>query len=108
MTPTRASGDDERDREQRQQGADGERERGGERRVPRAGDVVGVDAQLDLGVRTEGVVRRQPLGDLERQVLGEPAVDVEGGELLQLVGRVLGAARGAPSRAARARSRAGC
>ena len=68
--PVRASADDDRehgdqdayvvghehDDQQREQRADGEGDHRGPGRVPRVGQVVGVDAELDLGVGAERVV----------------------------------------------------
>ena len=58
------------DGHQREQRAHGEGEHRGPGRVPGVGQLVGVDAQLGLGVRAEGVVRGQLLGHLEGEVAG--------------------------------------
>ena len=51
------------------------------RRVPRAGQLVRVDAQLGLGVRLERVVRGQLAGDLDGQLGGQALLLVDLGEL---------------------------
>ena len=57
----------------------------GEGGVPGAGEVVRVDAELGLGVRAERVVLGELPGHLQREVLAEPLLDVEPGELLELL-----------------------
>ena len=73
------------DREQREQCAHGEGEHRGPGGVPGVGELVGVDAELGLGVRAQGVVRGQLLGHLEGEVLGEALLHVEVGELGELL-----------------------
>ena len=83
------AGSDQHDREQGQQRAEREGSHRRERRAPRVRDVVGVDAQLGLGVRAERVVLGELLGDLEGEVLGQSLRHVDAGQLLQLVRRVV-------------------
>lgn len=60
------------DRDDRQQGADEERQQRCERRVPGIGELVRVDPELDLGVRAERVVLGEVVGDLLGQRPGQP------------------------------------
>ena len=84
VTGTRPPHGRQEDRDQRQQRADGERHQRGAGSVPRVGEVVGVDAELGLRVRSEGVVGGQLLGDLERECGGEALGRVEARQLGQL------------------------
>ena len=68
----RAATRDEQDGQQGQQAAERERERGCERRVPWAGDVVLVEVELGLEVRAERVALGEFGGDLVRGLRRSP------------------------------------
>ena len=80
---------EQQDRQQRQQGADGEGQHRRHGRLPGAGQLVGIDAELDVEVRPQRVVLGELEGDLAREVLGQPAGTVELGELGELLLRLL-------------------
>src|SRR5262245_2772156 len=74
----------EDDREDRQQRTDDERDRGRDDGMPRTHQVVGVDAELDVEVRAQRVLRGELLGDLARCPWRQPPALVELGQLLEL------------------------
>ena len=67
VAQTRSRGGRQRDGQQRQQRAEREGEHRRPGGVPGVGEVVGVDAELGLGVGGQGVVGGQLLGHLQRQ-----------------------------------------
>ncbi len=79
----------QQDHGQRDQRADGEGDEGGQRGMPRAGQLLRVDAQLHLRVRRQRVVAGQLPGDLQGQLFGQPALAVQPGELLKFLLRLL-------------------
>jgi hypothetical protein len=61
--------------------AEGERQRRGDRGLPRVGQVMGVDAQLGVQVRAERIVLGELDGDLSGGRLGQPLRPVQRGQL---------------------------
>ncbi len=55
--------------------------------MPRIGQPVGVDLQLDVCVRSEGIVVGQLLGDQARGRVGQALADVDPGQLFELFRR---------------------
>ncbi len=79
----------QRDREQRQQSAHRECQHRRPRSLPRAGQVVRVDAELHIRVRAQRIVVGELLGHVECQVGSQSLLHVDVGELGQLVLRHL-------------------
>ena len=98
----------QQDRQQRQQRAEREGDRGRQRRLPGADQIVLIDVQLDLEVRRQGIVRGQLDRDLTGGRVGETRDHGTARSAPRAPPPASRAALASPSRSARVRCRAGC